>query len=316
MRKNIFKNFYKGRVICIGQRFQSAVFPTLDIKTPITGRCLCGSVAPLPQSLYICPLFTDGMKRLISFIIRKIPRPVLQRFAHIVLPVVGLFYRGNKVECTVCGSTFRKFMPYGRKPPRPNALCPNCLALERHRLMWLYLQEKTDFFTRQQRLLHIAPEVCFIGRFKKLSNLDYVTGDLESPLADHHFDVHEIPFEDNSFDVAFCNHVMEHVEDDIKAMSEIYRVLKPGGWAIMQSPQDFTRQETYEDPSITDPKAREEAYWQADHVRLFGLDYGKRMEKAGFQVVEDTFVKDMPAQRAERHALPTEEIIYLCKKVG
>lgn len=254
------------------------------------------------------------MKRLISFIIRKVPRPVLQRFAHFVLPVVGWFYRGKAVQCTVCDSSFRKFLPYGRKPPRPNALCPNCLALERHRLMWLYLQERTDFFTKEQKVLHIAPEVCFIGRFKKMPHLDYITGDLESPLADYHFDVHDIPFEDNSFDVAFCNHVMEHVDDDIRAMSEIRRVLKPGGWAIMQSPQDYTRQVTYEDPTITDPQAREEAYWQSDHVRLFGLDYGKRMEQAGFTVSEERYVMEMDPKRVKRHALPAQEIIYLAKK--
>lgn len=256
------------------------------------------------------------MKQLISFIIRKIPRAVLQRFAHLVLPIVGLFYKGKKVQCTVCESEFRKFLPYGRKPPRPNALCPNCLALERHRLMWLFLHEKTNFFEANHKVLHIAPEVCFINRFKKLPNLDYTTGDLVSPLADVHFDVHEIPFEDNSFDVAFCNHVMEHVEDDIKAMSEIHRVLKPGGWAIMQSPQDYTRQDTYEDPTIVDPQAREEAYWQSDHVRLFGLDYGRRMEQAGFEVVEDGYVKEMDVDRVKKHALPGEEIIYLAKKSG
>ncbi|MEL6535169.1 MAG: methyltransferase domain-containing protein [Bacteroidota bacterium] len=254
------------------------------------------------------------MKRLISFIIRKIPRPVLQRFAHWVLPIVGLFYRGNKVECTVCGHTFRKFLPYGRKPPRSNALCPHCLSLERHRLMWSYLQEKTDFFEANHKLLHIAPEISFIGRFKKMENLEYITGDLESPLADYHFDVHEIPFEDGSFDVVFCNHVMEHVEDDIKAMSEIHRVLKPGGWALMQSPQDYDREVTYEDPTITEPKAREEAFLQTDHVRLFGLDYGKRMERAGFQVTEERYVMEMDPALVARHSYLDDEIIYLAKK--
>ena len=109
-----------------------------------------------------------------------------------------------------------------------------------------------------------------------MDNIDYTSADLESPLADVKMDVHNIPFEDNAFSVVFCNHVMEHVEDDIKAMSEINRVLKSGGWAIIQSPQDYDRKETLEDSTITDPKERERVYWQDDHVRLY--DYGKRLE--------------------------------------
>ena len=147
-----------------------------------------------------------------------------------------------------------------------------------------------------------------------MDNIDYTSADLESPLADVKMDVHNIPFEDNAFSVVFCNHVMEHVEDDIKAMSEINRVLKSGGWAIIQSPQDYDRKETLEDSTITDPKERERVYWQDDHVRLYGLDYGKRLEKAGFHVTEDKFVMELPKERVERYALPPKEIIYFCAK--
>lgn len=180
--------------------------------------------------------------------------------------------------------------------------------------MWLYLKDRTNFFNQPHKLLHIAPELCFIDKFKAMENLDYTTADLESPLADVKMDVHAIPFDDNTFDVVFCNHVMEHVDDDIKAMSEIHRVLKPGGWAIIQSPQDYSREETLEDPSITDPKERERIYWQSDHVRLFGMDYGKRLEKAGFQVTEDKYVMELPQETVKRYALPAKEIIYFCAK--
>jgi SAM-dependent methyltransferase len=230
--------------------------------------------------------------------------------------VVALFYRGNLVECPVCGSRFRKFLPYGRTNPRENALCPNCLALERHRLMWLYLQRRTDFFTAPHKLLHVAPEHCFIGRFEKLPNLDYVTADIESPLAKVKMDIHRIPFEAGTFDVAFCNHVMEHVDDDIQAMRELHRVLRPGGWAIIQSPQDVTRATTLQDPAITSPADREKYYWQDDHQRLYGRDYARRLEQAGFSVTEDRFVMELPAAEADRYALPKGEIIYLCRKVG
>ena len=254
------------------------------------------------------------MKKLISLTLRFVPRRYLQYFSHYILRFVSLFMRGNNVECPICEIKYRKFLPYGRLKPRPNALCPDSLSLERHRLMWLYLKERTSFFNSPHKLLHIAPELCFIDRFKSMENLDYTTADLESPLADVKMDVHDIPFEDNTFDVVFCNHVMEHVEDDIKAMSEIYRVLKKGGWAIIQSPQDYRRSTTLEDPNITDPKEREKVYWQADHVRLYGLDYGQRLQKAGFTVKEDRFVMELPNEMVRRYALPANEIIYFCAK--
>ncbi|BDC98380.1 class I SAM-dependent methyltransferase [Persicobacter psychrovividus] len=254
------------------------------------------------------------MKKLISFVIKHIPRKYLQHFAHFGAKFLGLFYRGHGVHCNVCDHEYREFLPYGRTPPRANALCPNCLTLERHRLMWRYLEDKTDFFTAPKKVLHIAPELCFIKRFEKMRNLEYITGDLESPLAKVKMDVHQIPFEDHHFDAVFCNHVMEHVEDDHQAMSEIFRVLKKGGFAILQSPQDMSLEHTFEDPSITSPQAREDAYGQTDHVRLFGRDYGQRLKKAGFDVLEDTFVQRLPEEEVRKYGFPAEEIVYFCRK--
>ncbi len=205
-------------------------------------------------------------------------------------------------------------MPYGRIQTRENALCPNCLALERHRLIWLYLKEKTNFFKDPIKLLHIAPEACFIDLFEKMDNIDYITADIESPLAKIKMDVHDIPFDENTFDVIFCNHVLEHVTDDIKAMNEMHRVLKPNGWAIMQSPQNYSLDTTYEDTNITSPADREKHFGQDDHLRMFGLDYNKRLEKGGFNVKEDYFAKEYNEADANRFALPVEEIIYYCTK--
>jgi SAM-dependent methyltransferase len=254
------------------------------------------------------------MKDIISWVLRHIPRKYLQLVSHFGVKVLAIFYSGKGVECNVCSSEFRKFLPYGRSG-RDNALCPHCLSLERHRLMYLYLQRKTNFFTDDLKLLHVAPEYCFIDRFEKMKNLEYITADIESPLAKVKMDIHQIPFEANTFDVAFCNHVMEHVDDDIKAMSELHRVLKPGGWAIIQSPQDWSRATTYEDPTITDPKERERLFWQDDHLRLFGRDYGQRLEKGGFKVTEDRFVmNELSPEEVKRYALPANEVIYFCQK--
>ncbi len=254
------------------------------------------------------------MKYLISLIIRKVPRKYLQRFSHVVLRFFVLFYAGKRHTCNVCERSFRKLLPYGRINPRTNALCPNCLSLERHRLMWLYLQQKTNFFSAPLKLLHIAPEICFIKKFKSMDNLEYTTADLESPLADVHMDVHHMPFDNNTFDVVFCNHVMEHVTDDIKAMKEILRVLTPGGWAIIQSPQDDKLEVTFEDPTIATPEDREKAYGQSDHLRTYGRDYAKRLATAGFEVLADRFVYNLPKDIKQKHALPEDEIIYYCMK--
>lgn len=256
----------------------------------------------------------DQMKKIISFVIRKVPRKYLQLIAPAALKILSIFYIGNNVEDPISGKKYRKFLPYGRKPARPNALSPSSLSLERHRLMWLYLKEKTNFFTANLKVLHIAPEHCFIKIFESMKNLDYITADIESPLAKVKMDVHNIPFGDNTFDVVFCNHVMEHVESDIIAMQEIRRVLKPTGWAIIQSPIDIGREKTFEDPSITSPKEREIVFGQDDHVRMYGKDYGARLRSSGFNVDENKFVMELPKEIVKKFALPADEIIYICKK--
>lgn len=254
------------------------------------------------------------MKKIFSFALRFIPRPVLQRFVHIVTKILIPFYAGKKVECSVCEIKLRKFLPYGRLEPRENALCPNCLSLERHRLINLFLKEKTDFYTKEQKILHVAPEMCFLHRFEKVHTKNYITADLESPWAKVKMDVHDIPFPENEFDVVFCNHVLEHVEDDLKVLKEFYRVLKPGGWAILQSPIDYSYKTTYEDKSITDPRARELAFGQDDHLRMFGVDYGERLKQGGFTVIEDKMSIEMSDEEAFKYGLDKREIMYLCKK--
>lgn len=257
------------------------------------------------------------MKKIISLLIRYVPRKYLQLFSGVGLKAIGIFYAGNAVQCPICLSRYRKFLPYGRIHPRPNALCPNCLSLERHRLIWLYLKEKTDFFSAPLSVLHVAPEPCFMNRFEKQHGNRYITADIESPLAKVKMDIHEIPFGENHFDVVLCNHVLEHVRDDIKAMSEIKRVLKPGGWAILQVPFFSPVPEvTLEDTTINRPRDRENAFGQDDHVRKFGKDYMQRIQRAGLIAVADEFAKNLPDERIVRYGIQKGEVIYKGVKQG
>lgn len=254
------------------------------------------------------------MKNVITWLMRNIPRPVLIRFSLVFNKLAPIFFAGNKVECPVCESHFRTFLPYGAVKRRDNVLCPKCLSLERHRLLWIFLHHKTNFFSAPINLLHIAPEQCFYKKFRKQANLKYTTADLNSPIADVHMDIHHMPFEDNSYDVVLCNHVLEHVEDSHQSMKEIFRVLKPGGWAVMQVPLDTSRAQTLEDPSITSDADREKYYWQKDHVRLFGLDYPDKLKAAGFNVIPVPASDIVSQEKISRYRLMDGEVIYWAKK--
>lgn len=255
------------------------------------------------------------MKGLISLGIRYVPRKYLQLFSHWIAKVLSIFYLGNNVSCNVCGHHYRKFLPYGRKS-RSNALCPNCLSLERHRMIWQFLNEKTEFFNQTNKILHVAPELCFIKRFEAIHKENYITADIESPLAKVKLDVMNMPFEENEFEVIFCNHVLEHVSDDIKAMKELYRVLKPGGWGILQVPLFHPLPDlTYEDANITNPKNREKAFGQSDHVRLYGKDYISRLQSAGFDAKEFHVKEIFTEPDIKRSALPENEPVFFVKKL-
>jgi SAM-dependent methyltransferase len=220
---------------------------------------------------------------------------------------------GSQVLCPCCEQLFDRFLPYGVNP-RPNAYCPGCGSLERHRLLWLYLESKTDFFSAPLRVLHFAPEAALSNPFAAMQNLQYVSADVESPLAMRKLDITSIPLADNAVDVIICYHVLEHVPDDRKAMAELYRVLAPGGFAVLQVPLDTGRAETYEDPTVTRPEDRLRLFGQNDHVRIYGRDYKDRLESAGFRVRVDDFVKGFSSRTVRTFGLTEAEDLYVCTK--
>ena len=215
--------------------------------------------------------------------------------------------------CPCCERRLRKFNPFGIIP-RPNAQCPKCGSLERHRLLWLYIQHRTNLLTHHLKILHVAPEPVLQQKLSCLDNLDYVSVDLESSLAEVKMDITDIGYSDNSFDVILCCHVLEHVMEDRKAMKELFRVLKPGGWAILQSSIDTEREKTFEDPKVISPEDRERLFGQNDHVRIYGRDCKERLEQQGFLVETVSFARIFDIKSIKKYGLIIDEEIYYCTK--
>ena len=231
-----------------------------------------------------------------------------------VRPFVAFFLRGSTYTDPIDGKSYRRFLPYGYAKVRENVLAPGTLSLERHRLFWLYLKNETTFFSAPLRVLHFAPEQAFVQKFKKQKNLTYTTTDLNSPIADVKADICDLPFKDNSFDFIICNHVLEHIPDDTKAMQELYRVLAPSGTAIVQVPYDAKREITFEDNTITDQSERTRIFGQYDHLRVYGMDYFKKLSSVGFNVNALDYTSGISSNDIERYRLCKGELLPVCKK--
>jgi len=249
-----------------------------------------------------------------KWMLNLIPRPLLISMSIWFRPLIKLYFKGNQFTDPIDGSSYRKFLSYGYQNLRENALCPGTLSLERHRLLWLYLTRKTNFLNQSLKVLHIAPEQVFYTKFKAIKDWEYTTTDLHSPLADIKADICELPFNNDQYDLIFCNHVLEHIPDDKKAMEELYRVLKKGGTLIAQVPLNEELDETFEDDTITDKKERTRIFGQYDHVRVYGKDYYTRLNTVGFESKGITFINTMSIEEIDRFGLPQKERIPVAVK--
>lgn len=210
--------------------------------------------------------------------------------------------------CPCCGKNCLDWLDWNSTYRK--VICPNCTAQPRHRLLSLYLNERTNLNQDKLKVLHFAPEFSFKKQFSSMSNLDYTTADLNDRSVDIKIDITQIPYPDKTFDVIVCNHVLEHVEDDRQAMRELFRVLKPGGWASLQVPLSRKREKTFEDPNIVSPQDRLRYFKQEDHVRLYGLDYKDRLEEAGFIVKIEKYLQELSSEQIEKYGLRTNEDLY------
>jgi len=272
-----------------------------DMKTQLNG-AQCDSIIAMPE---------PG-SRLHASAARLIKPMLPHRYRYMAraawADVMAPFFAGNAVECPLCGKTSRRWVSLGF----PNRLCPHCFAFERHRLLGLYMRDEFDITTKPLQVLHFAAEYCFIRRFRHMSNLTYIVADLDPPRGAVRMDITDIPLESESVDLVICSHVLEHVQEDAKAMRELRRVVRPGGTALIMCPVDYDLQQTYEDPSIVSPDARREAFNQSDHVRIYGADFDERLRAAGFQVDANHYAQTLGHQAIMRYGFNREDIIYAC----
>ena len=250
-----------------------------------------------------------------KYILKFLPRKFLIKYSFLITPILRIIFHGKKYTDPIDDSNYSKFLSYGYKTVRKNALCPGTLSLERHRLLWLYLDKETNFLSSNLKVLHVAPEQVFYKKFKKLKNWEYFTFDLNSPIADIKGDLISTNFKDEYFDLIICNHVLEHIEDDKSALDEMYRILKYNGISILQVPINVKRENTFEDLSIKSKIQREKYFGQYDHVREYGLDFKDRVEQAGFKVEMINYSKKISQDLVIKYGLMKDDLIPIGKKL-
>lgn len=239
----------------------------------------------------------------------RVPSRYKHAARHAFLRVSSLLNAGSQVECSVCERRFRKFARFHGE----NDQCPGCGSLMRHRAIVLYVQDVLHLAERRLSVFHVGPAESVRGRLSSLDSLDYLSADIEPGKADIAADITDLQFDAEAFDFVLCVHVLEHVPEDRKAISEMYRVLRPGGTAlIMVPPSDLAV--TAEDPSVTSPSERERLFGQHDHVRLCGADYKARLEEPGFEVEVVDYPEQLGPETCARFGLRVGEPFYICDK--
>lgn len=243
------------------------------------------------------------------YIVKKaIPKRYYNSLLSVYFRLRSVFYHGKKVTCPICENSFRKFLH------NPTGQCPKCGSGGRHRTLFLFLQRKTNFFTAKLKVLHFAPEHCFYKLFKSFENIEYLSADLNSSRAMEKIDITNINYPNDSFDVILSSHVLEHIDNDHLAMTELNRIQRINGWSIHLVPIDYSRTITYEDPEIDTPSKRLNIYGHHDHKRVYGKDYPERLESVGFNVKSIGIFEFIQEEEICFLGLNKKSVIYLCTK--
>jgi SAM-dependent methyltransferase len=245
-----------------------------------------------------------------------LPKSLRPFFVSIYFGLRGFFYRGKEVYCPCCERSYRKFLPYGiiGEKPRDDAQCPKCGSVERHRMLWLYLKKNLENHDVQLKILHIAPENILQSKMKHMKNIEYVSADIDSPLAMVKMDITDIDSADNSFDVILCSHVLEYVFDDMKALAEFKRILKPEGYAILQSKIEQNRDKTFEDREADTSQKKMDVFGQPDLHRIYGKDFIDRLQSSGFEICVEKYGDILSLKDRNKFGIKSGEYIYKCIK--
>lgn len=239
-----------------------------------------------------------------------------RKFKNLVQQIISY---GNKYECPLCGYKAKYFLPGGLHTKRANAKCPRCGCVERHRILWRYFISKNIVINEKDKsLLHFAPEQALKTKFLDILP-NYKSSDYGTTTSDYAFDLTNMDCPDAQWDYLICFHVLEHVNDDRKAIYEMYRVLKPGGVAFIQAPiWPSEAHPTYENSVIIDPRDRQINFGQNDHLRIYGLDIIERLTEVGFVVEEIRYLNYFSESEILRFALTNtsgiSEVFFSCKK--
>ncbi len=266
-----------------------------------------------------------------DLIINFLPEQISRLIKKIYLIMRRWYYIGDEYKCPICNNSFRRMLPGGfdlevvkkfniiGSGRRENNICPYCQSTDRDRLVYVYLKQETRIFQKKVKVLHVGPELSLYRVLKKSKNILYVTGTkyyegIYYPKNIGFVDLLELPYGEGEFDMVICNHILEHIDDDSKAISEIYRVTTTGGSAILQVPISNELEATYEDTSVKSKKLREEHFGQFDHVRIYGRDYGSKLESAGFKVQTYHPSYDNNEEELNKFALNKNEKLFIAHK--
>lgn len=218
----------------------------------------------------------------------------------------SLFFIGNQVYCSVCQKHFSKFILL----ENGDKLCPNCGSLPRHRRLWKIINEEI-IITSSDIILHFSPERCITRKLKNFHQERYHTTEYDpTAQTQFHFDITRIDAKDQTYSYVICYHVLEHIENDRQAMSELYRILKKEGKVLIQTP--FKEGDIYEDFTLTTKEDRLTHFGQDDHVRIYSvLGLKNRLESVGFQIQ----LKQFEDEKSEYYGFKKEEIVLVCTKI-
>ena len=235
---------------------------------------------------------------------RLFPKDILIRNELFLRKLYSLFFRGNKYECNICSTKLRKFVLLSSG----NLLCPNCGSSARDRRLWKLLNP--EFLIKDMSVLDFSPSRSLYRKIKKQPGINYQSNDISGDfIAELSLDITDTRLSDETYDLVICYHVLEHVKDDLKAMMELYRIIKKNGYVIIQTP--FKEGETYEDFSKTAPTERLKYFGQKDHVRIYSVSGLKsRLEKTGFKVE----VRKYSEETNNYYGLKENEIILIVRK--